>query len=305
MTHPYLTFHPKIAKALKAKKPVVALESTVISHGLPYPDNLEVTRQMMTAIEAEDCVPALIVLDEGQIKIGIDDVDLERFARPDQNEIYKVSRHNYSAILADKKMGATTVASTLFCAKLAGIKFFATGGIGGVHRGAEHTFDISADLEEFVHSEVMVVCAGAKSILDIPKTLEVLETKGVPIIGYQTQNFPLFYTASSEYPVSYQFDTVKKVAHFAKTHWALGEKGIVLANPIPMEAALSEMDVEKWLDIALKEASEQSISGKDVTPFLLKRLGELSKGLTKEANKILLIHNAKIAAFVAKAYEAD
>ncbi len=302
---PFIQCSEKVLSALQEKKPVVALESTVISHGLPYPDNLNVTKEMMTAIEAEGVVPAIIVLDEGCIKIGIDDALLMKFAQPSQHEIFKVSRHNYTAILADQKMGATTVASTMLCASLAGIKFFATGGIGGVHRGAETSFDVSADLEEFTKSDVMVICAGAKSILDIPKTLEILETKGVPIIGCITDSFPLFYTAASTYPVSYSFDTYEQISKFAKMHWEMGEKGIILANPIPSQDALPSDQIEAWVNIAVKEANEKNIVGKDVTPYLLKRLGELSGGETKKSNSALLIHNAKIAAKVAKTYYAD
>jgi len=301
MLSDFLILSNEVKDALKEKKAVVALESTVISHGPPYPDNVEVTKAMLAAVRESGAVPALITLKDHRIHIGFDETHLDLFADPSQI-IEKVSLHNLASTLASGALGATTVAATMRCAALAGIQFFATGGIGGAHRGCEISFDISADLEALASEPVMVICSGAKSILDIPKTLEILETKAVPIIGYKSDNLPLFYTQKSPYAISERMDSMDMICTHAKLHWEMGGAGIVLANPIPGQNTLLESDVEGWVEVAQKEAETQKIMGKKVTPFLLKRVGELSKGRTKAANKALLIHNAKIAGMIANTY---
>lgn len=303
MNETLLRISSEIEVALHEKKPVVALESTVISHGLPYPDNLEVTEKMLSAVRASGAVPAIIALMDGYIKIGLNSSEIEILAH--SKNVMKVSRADLAYCLAQRKMGATTVSATMFCAHQAGIRVFATGGIGGVHRGAETTFDISTDLTELAQTPVLVVCSGAKSILDIPKTLEYLETQGVPVVGYKTSNFPLFYMGNSQYDLQKNENSPEDIAHLAKIHWNLGLKGLIVANPIPFEDSLDSNEIDSFITQAIKESHKKGIAGKSVTPFLLKRVSELSKGKTLKANKSLLVNNARVAGKIAVSLQEE
>lgn len=297
MNPSYLSIAPAVHAALAQGRPVVALESTIIAHGLPWPDNLACARLLEDTVRAHGAEPATIGLINGCIKIGLTAAELEHFARA--RDIAKVSRRDLAAVLTRGSGGATTVAATMYCAHLAGIRVFATGGIGGVHRGAELSFDVSADLTELGRTPVAVVCAGAKSILDLPKTLEVLETWGVPVIGYGSDHFPAFYVRETALPVDERVDTPAEAARLIHSQLALGLPGLVLAVPIPAAAALPETEVEHWLAQALHEATQAGVSGKALTPFLLARVGELSAGRTLQANLALVQHNAAVAAAVA------
>ncbi len=296
----FLSIHPEVAAALKAGKAVVALESTVISHGLPYPANVETAKALEAAIRAEGAVPATIAVLDGRIRVGLDADDIERLAQPG---VRKVSRRDLPVALAQGADGATTVAATMIGAALAGIAVFATGGIGGVHRGVETTLDISADLEELAATDVAVVCAGAKAILDLPRTLEYLETKGVPVIGFGTDRFPAFYTASLPLPVDGRCDTADEVARVLRAKWQLGlGGGVVIGVPIPEDAALDAEAVEAAIAQAVGEAEAQAVRGKALTPFLLKRMEELTGGASLAANRALLLNNATVGARIAVAY---
>lgn len=287
----------ELQDAINNQTPVVALESTVISHGLPYPDNLEVTHAMLSAIRNIGAVPAIIGVRHGKIKIGLSDDELDFFAK--DKHILKLSQGDLAYCLSRKLNGATTVSASIWCAKLAGIKVFATGGIGGVHRQAETSFDISADLPALSKSPVLVVCSGAKAILDIPKTLEYLETLGVPVIGFGCETFPSFYSRQSSHKLAQVTHTVEEVAHIAHAHWAMGMMGLILANPIPKEYSLKPTEIEDFIKQAITESSTRNITGKSLTPFLLARLNELSHGKSLSANKALLVNNAMLAAQVA------
>jgi pseudouridine-5'-phosphate glycosidase len=297
----HLSVKPEVARAIAARRPVVALESTVISHGLPYPRNLDLARRMEEAVRAAGAVPATVAILDGRIRVGLDDEDLERLAT--EPDVRKVSRRDMPIALATGRPGATTVAGTMIAAELAGIRVFATGGIGGVHRGAETSMDVSADLEELARSPVAVVCAGAKAILDLPKTLEVLETRGVPVIGLGTDRFPAFYTADSGLPVDHAAADAAEVARILRTKWTLGlDGGVLVANPIPAAAALPRDVVEAAVATAVAEAAAAGIVGKDATPFLLRRMEALTGGRSVEANIALLLANASAAGAVAVAY---
>ncbi|EZH64554.1 pseudouridine-5'-phosphate glycosidase [Bacillaceae bacterium JMAK1] len=294
----------EVQKALKQHKPVVALESTIISHGMPYPKNVETALEVEELIRAEGAVPATIAIISGEIRIGLSKEDIEFLG--ESREVEKVTRRDLPYVVAKKKHGATTVAGTMICANLAGISVFATGGIGGVHRGAEVTMDVSADLEELAKTNVAVVCSGAKSILDIGLTREYLETNGVPVIGFETSELPAFYTRTSPHAVDYRMDHTEEVAQFMQTKWELGlNGGIVVANPIPEHAALSEAYISQIIEQALEEAKVHQIQGKDVTPYLLDRLKTLTNGKSLEANIELVKHNAKVAARLAVHYQAE
>jgi len=298
--HEFLKLHPDVARAIKENRPVVALESTLISHGLPAPGNLETARALEAVIRDSGAVPATVAVLDGRIRVGLDDEDLERLAQPG---VRKVSRRDLPLALAQGISGATTVAATMIAAELAGIAVFATGGIGGVHRGVETTLDISADLEELATSRVAVVCAGAKAILDLPRTLEYLETKGVPVVGYGTDRFPAFYTASLALPVDGRCDTADEVARLLRAKWNLGlAGGVVVAVPIPEDAALDAEAVEQAVRQAVAEADAQGVRGKALTPFLLGRLEALTGGASLSANRALLLNNARVAAGIAAAY---
>lgn len=296
-----LDIKPHIQQALKEGKAVVALESTIISHGMPYPQNKEMARKVESIIENEGAIPATIAILNGVIKVGLSEDELEMLATSDA--IIKVSKRDFGYVLSQQKHGATTVSGTMIVAALAGIKVFATGGIGGVHRGAEHTFDVSRDLEELASQNVAVVCAGAKAILDLSKTLEFLETKGVEIIGYKTDVLPAFYTRKSEYPIDYRLDTPEAVADLMHAKWHNGiDGGIVVANPILENDSLDETLMNQAINAALEEAQAFTITGKELTPFLLKNVKEATKGKSLDANLALVYHNAYVAAQIALAY---
>ena len=302
-----LDIHASVRHALKIRNPVVALESTLIAHGLPWPDNLQTVRAMQQAIVAEGASPAVIGIYRGRVCIGLDDELLEYFARADG--IAKASRRDIALLLALERDGATTAAGTMMCAAMAGIRVFATGGIGGVHRRVEETLDVSADITELGRTTVAVVCSGAKSILDLPKTMEVLETQGVPIIGYGTNTFPAFYTRDSGLGLDVRVDTPESAARIVRIHQDLHAGGVVVANPIPESASLDSVELEGWILQAEADADAQGITGKALTPFMLDRLSTLSGGRTLVANKSLLQSNACVAARIAVAlsssYESD
>ncbi|HEV7372782.1 pseudouridine-5'-phosphate glycosidase [Arenibaculum sp.] len=299
----YLSIRPEVAEALQANRAVVALESTIISHGMPYPRNVETARTVERTVRAAGAVPATVAILDGRIRIGLDDEDLERLATGP--EVMKVSRRDLPVALATGADGATTVAATMICAKLAGIAVFVTGGIGGVHRGAETSFDVSADLEELARTDVAVVCAGAKAILDLPKTLEYLETRGVPVLGFGTDELPAFYTPGSGLPVVRRCDTPEEVARILRAKWQLGLRGgVVIGNPIPAAAALDAAAIDAAIAEAQAEAASRGVRGKEVTPFLLSRLEALTEGRSLEANVALVAHNARVGARIAVAYAA-
>jgi pseudouridine-5'-phosphate glycosidase len=293
----YAKIHPEVALALEDGKPVVALESTVITHGLPYPQNLELAKSLEADIRDAGCTPATIAILDGVIRVGLEPDQIERLA--DTKDMVKVSSRDIAYTATCRKSGGTTVAGTLAIAQEVGIKIFATGGIGGVHRQAP--FDVSADLVQLARSPLVVVCAGAKAILDIPATLEVLETNGVPVVGYMTDDFPAFYSVSSGLRVSARVDTAQQAAELAKAHWRLGfRSAILLAVPPPVELALESAYVETSIETALREAQERGIHGQAVTPFLLSRVSELTGGRSLQTNLGLLHNNARVAAKVAQ-----
>lgn len=297
-----LKISEEVKSALAAKQPVVALESTIISHGMPYPKNLETALQCEKIIRNAGAIPATIAIIKGVICVGLSAKEIEYIAKKGKNVI-KVSRRDIPVVVAKQLDGATTVAATMLIARLAGIKVFATGGIGGVHRGAEVTMDISADLDELQTTSVAVVCAGAKAILDLEKTLEYLETKGVPVIGYQTNYLPAFYTRTSPYQVNYRMDSALEIATMLKAKWELGlNGGVLITNPIPQEASLDEKIMNNAIEQALQLMNEQGIKGKEQTPFLLKTIVDLTGGTSLEANIKLVFNNCKLAAEIAKKY---
>lgn len=296
----YLTYTAEVQEALLNNKPVVALETTIISHGMPYPQNIEMAHKVEQIIRDQGAVPATIGILNGRIKIGLNEEELEAFATIPHVE--KVSRRDFPYIVSSGAIGATTVSATMIGAALAGIQVFATGGIGGVHREGETTMDISADLTELALTNVAVVCAGVKSILDIGRTLEFLETHGVPVVGYKTDEFPSFYSRESGYGVDFRLDQPSQVADVLRTKWELGlSGGAVIANPVPVEAAMKQEEIEGVIQQALAEAKDQHIIGKKVTPFLLARIKELTDGRSLATNISLVYHNAKVAAQIAVA----
>ena len=293
-----ILFTDEVREALAQNKPVVALESTIISHGMPYPQNIETAKMLENTVRENGGVPATIAILDGKIKIGINDLDLERLATGE--DIKKASRRDLPSVLALTQNAATTVAATMICANLAGIKFFATGGIGGVHRGASETFDISADLPEFTRTPVMVVCAGAKAILDIPHTMEYLETLGVPVLGYQTDQMPAFYYRESGVKVPQRFEFPKDAAEIFKQSLDLGyESGILVGNPVPKEAEMDKNAIEAKIDEALKDAEKLGIKGQAVTPYLLQRLFEITGGESLKTNIELVKNNAVLCTKIA------
>jgi len=294
----HIQIRPDVAKALQQGRPVVALESTVIAHGLPRPDNLETAQAMEQAVSENGALAATIGVVDGRIKVGLEAEELARFAESDG--IAKLSSRDLGAAVAQRIDGATTVAATMIAAAQAHIHVFATGGIGGVHRGAHESFDVSADVVELGRTPVLVVCSGVKSILDLPKTLEVLETEAVPVLGYRTDRLPAFHARDSGLSVPMTVEDPRAAAEIADTHWELGLGGIVLANPVPADAAIPGHDIEGWIATALAEADTLGVTGKEVTPFLLSRLAALSDGRSLSANKALLIDNARLAAQVAR-----
>jgi len=283
-------------------KAIVALESTVLTHGLPRPQNLQLARDMERAVREEGATPATIGFLDGYLHIGMNDSELERLAN--EKDAYKVGPRDFASVITNGGCGGTTVAGTMLACKHANIKVFATGGIGGVHRGAEHAtpFDISADLQALANIPMIVVCAGAKAILDLPATLEYLETMSVPVIGYGTDDFPAFYSRESGLDVTENLGDPQGIVDFAKTHWDAGlSSAVLVANPVPEAEAISKSEMEPFIEQANKEAHEQEIHGKDLTPFLLKRINELTKGKSMRANLSLLLNNAHLAAQIARA----
>lgn len=293
----FLEVRPEVAAALAENRPVVALESTLIAHGLPWPLNLETARAAEAAVHAEGAVPATIAVWHGRPTIGLGSAELEELAR--SVGVLKASRRDLALAVAQGRSAATTVAATMFLAQRAGIRLFATGGIGGAHRGEAFAWDISADLLELARTPVAVVCAGAKSILDLPRTLEILETYGVPVLGYGTDEFPAFYLRSSGEPVPARVDTPEQAAALVEAHWSLGGGGVVLAQPVAAELALEPAELEDALQQAERQAADAGVRGKDLTPFLLARLAEVTRGKTLRANQALVIANARLAALVA------
>jgi len=299
--HEYLSVSSEVTRALGLGQAVVALESTVISHGLPHPANLDLARRVEAVVRAGGAVPATVAVLDGRIRVGLDDEDLQRLAT--EPGIRKLSRRDLPIALAEGLAGATTVAATMIAADLAGIAVFATGGIGGVHRGAEASFDISADLEELARTSVCVVSAGAKSILDLPKTLEVLETRGVSVLGWRTDRFPAFHSVDSGLAVDHRVEGADQVARILRAKWHLGlDGGVLVANPVPAPAALDGAVVEQAVAQAMTDAAAQGVTGKALTPFLLSRLDVLTGGRSVAANVALLEANAAVAAEIAVAY---
>ncbi|MFY7863717.1 pseudouridine-5'-phosphate glycosidase [Roseateles sp.] len=299
----FLAFSPEVAAARAAGRPIVALESTIISHGMPYPQNVQTAREVEALIRAQGAVPATIAVLGGKIRIGLSDEELELLGQ--SPEAMKVSRRDLPYVLASGKIGATTVAATMICAELAGIAVFVTGGIGGVHRGAETSFDISADLQELAQTSVAVVCAGAKSILDIGLTLEYLETYGVPVLSIGQDNFAAFYTPDSGFKADFRLDTPTEQADFLRCKWALGlAGGVVISNPVPTDQAMPREEIDAITAQALGEAEAQGIQGKAVTPFLLARIKALTEGRSLATNIALVKHNALVGARLAVALQA-
>ena len=277
-------------------KAVVALESTVLTHGLPRPQNLELARDMEQAVRDNGATPATIAFLDGCLRIGLTNADLERLAN--EKDAYKVGPRDYATVMVNKAAGGTTVAGTMLACKHANIKVFATGGIGGVHRDAP--FDISADLQALTSIPMIVVCAGAKAILDLPATLEYLETMSVPVVGYGTDEFPAFYSRQSGLDVSVKLETPQEIVDFARVHWSTGlQSAVLVANPVPLADAISRSEMEPFIELANKEAHEKKIHGKELTPFLLQKISELTKGKSLRANLSLLLNNARLAAQIA------
>ncbi|HEY8576383.1 MAG TPA: pseudouridine-5'-phosphate glycosidase [Devosia sp.] len=299
----YLSISPEVKKALADGKPVVALESTIITHGMPYPQNLQMAMNVEKVIRDAGAVPATIAIMDGRFCVGVSGEDLERLAQTGGTAA-KASRRDVSSLLVKGEIAGTTVATTMQIAALAGIHVFATGGIGGVHRGAEETFDISADLEELGRTPVCVVCAGAKSILDIAKTLEVLETKGVPVLGHGTDDFPAFWARQSGHKVDHRFDDVADIAKVVAMQADLGLGGVLVANPIPEADALDPAAIETRIAEAIRGAEAEGVSRKALTPFLLQRIFELTEGKSLVANIALVENNARVAAGIAVALAA-
>ena len=292
----YLDVSPEVAEALAAGKPVVALESTIISHGMPYPRNVETALLVEQTIRENGAVPATIAIIGGRLKAGLSKDEIEYLGKAG-TKVAKASRRDIAALVARKADGATTVTTTMMIAHMAGLSIFATGGIGGVHRGAEVTMDISADLEELGNTPVMVVCAGAKSILDLGLTPEYLETKGVPVIGYGTDELPAFYTRHSGFGVDYRANSPEELAAMFKAQRGLGLKGgMLVTNPIPEEYSMDKAVIDAAIDQAIKEASEKGIKGKETTPFLLAKVVELTGGDSLDSNIALVLNNARLAA---------
>lgn len=298
MFEKYLEIHPNVEKALKENKAVVALESTIIAHGMPYPQNVETALKVEEIIRNNGAVPATVGIINGKIKVGLSTEEIEHMAK--SKDVVKVSRRDIPFVISQKLDGATTVAGTMIAASLAGIKVFATGGIGGVHRGAEKTFDVSADLMELANTDVAVICAGAKSILDIGLTLEYLETHGVPVVGFKVEEFPAFYTRKSGFNVDYKVDSAKELAAAFKAKLDLKLKGgLVIGNPIPEEYEMDYDTINKAIEDALEEAEKLGIKGKEATPFLLSKVKSITDGKSLESNIQLVYNNAKVGAKLA------
>lgn len=296
--NPYLEISDEVKTALNENKPLVALESTIISHGMPYPQNYETAKHVENTVRENGAVPATIAILNGKIKIGLSEDDLQILSN--SGNILKASRRDIPVIVSQKLNAATTVSATMICAALGGLKIFATGGIGGVHRKGNESFDISADLTELAQTNIAVVSAGVKSILDIGLTLEYLETLGVPVIGYGTEEFPAFYTRQSGFNVNYRLDTLQEIGSMIKTKWELGlNGGVIVANPIPQEYSMDKSVIDKAIEQALAKADSKGIKGKEVTPFLLAEIKNITGGSSLDSNIKLVLNNAKLAAQVA------
>ena len=295
---PLLDLSAEVSAALAARGPLVALESTIITHGMPYPQNLETALALEKAVRAKGAIPATIAVIDGRFRIGLEREGLERLSQL-AGGVVKASRRDLSAVVARSGSAGTTVAATMYLASLAGIEIFATGGIGGVHRGAQETFDISADLVELSRTKVAVVCAGAKSILDIGKTLEYLESQGVPIVGYRCDEFPAFYARSSGFRLDHRCEGRRDLARMVRLQHQIGPGGLLIANPIPESHALDPAMMEEQINAAVAEAKAQGVGQKEVTPFLLRRVVELTGGRSLDANMALVKNNAELAAQVA------
>ena len=297
----YLDIHPDVENAIKNKLPIVALESTIISHGMPYPNNIETALMVEDTVRSNNAIPATIAIIKGRLKVGLTNKEIEFLAT--NNKVRKISRRDLAIAVTKKLSGSTTVASTMIIANLAKIAVFATGGIGGVHRGAEKTFDISADLEELSKTNVCVVCAGAKAILNIGLTLEYLETKGVPVIGYKTSELPAFYSSKSGFNVDYRVDSAFDIAEILKTKWGLSiEGGVLVTNPIPKTFELESAMMNEAINEAIIEADKEKIKGKEITPYLLSKVNEITQGKSLNANIKLIQNNAALAAKIAIHY---
>lgn len=289
----------EVAYALANNLPVVALESTIIAHGMPYPQNVEIALKVEEIIRTNGALPATIAIIGGDVVVGLDEDEIEELGQ--REGVLKVSRRDLAYATATKQWGATTVAATMVIAAKVGIKVFVTGGVGGVHRGAEDTFDISSDLEELAKTNIAVVCAGPKAILDVEKTLEYLETKGVPVLGYKTDKMPIFYTSSPSLKVLYRVDSAAELAQIINAGHALDlQSGILVVNPIPEKDALPYKGVEKVIEEAITEMEKEGVKGKEQTPYLLTKINELTKGKSQAANEALIINNAKLGAMIAK-----
>ncbi len=289
---PYLEIQKEVAEALESRQPVVALESTIIAHGMPYPQNLETARTVEKILRKNGAVPATIAIVKGKIKVGLTDDELQYIA--EHKDVLKVSRRDLPYVVSQKKSGATTVAATMIVAAMAGIRVFVTGGIGGVHREGEKTLDISADLPELAQTNVAVVCSGAKAVLDTGRTLEYLETHGIPVIGLKTEDFPAFYTRTSGFKTDYRVDTYEALAELIFTKWEMGLKGgVLVANPVPEEAAMEERAIQVAIENALEEARRYRISGKAITPYLLESVKLQTGGESLTTNIALVCHNAQ------------
>jgi pseudouridine-5'-phosphate glycosidase len=297
----YLDIHPEVEIAINEKLPIVALESSIISHGMPYPNNVETALMVEETVRVNNAIPATIAIIKGRLKVGLTKEEIELLATND--EVRKISRRDLAVAVSQKLSGSTTVASTMIIANLAKIAVFATGGIGGVHRDAEKTFDISADLEELSKTNVCVVCAGAKAILDIGLTLEYLETKGVPVIGYKTSELPAFYSSISGFNVDYRIETASDIAEILKTKWNLSIKGgVLVTNPIPKTFELESVMMNEAINEAIIEADKEKIAGKEITPYLLSKVNEITQGKSLNANIKLIQNNAALAAKISLHY---
>ena len=302
MKSEYLDVKADVAEALKSGQPVIALESTIISHGMPYPENVETALKVEEIARSRGVVPATIAVIGGRLKAGLSRDEIEYLGKKG-TEVLKASRRDLPYLVSSGQDGATTVASTMIIAGMAGIPVFATGGIGGVHRGAETTFDISADLQELAGTDVAVVCAGAKSILDLGLTLEYLETHGIPVLGYQTSELPAFYTRKSGFSVDYAMESPEAIASLLKAKWGMGLKGgAIIANPIPEEFSMDPEQINKVIDQALHDMDEKGIKGKESTPYLLARIAELSGGSSLHSNVELVFNNVRLASEISKSY---
>ena len=299
MDHKSISYSPATQEGINTGRPIVALESTVLTHGLPRPQNLQLARDMEQAVHDEGATPATIGFLDGALHVGLSDTELERLAN--EENAYKVGPRDFATVIAKKACGGTTVAGTMLACKHTNLKVFATGGVGGVHRDAP--FDISADLQALASIPMIVVCAGAKAILDLPATLEYLETMSVPVVGYGTDEFPAFYSRESGLDVSVRLDTPQQIVDFARAHWDAGlHSAILVTNPVPETEAISKSEMEPYIEQANREAREQGVHGKALTPFLLPRISELTGGKSMRANLALLLNNARLAAQIAKAY---